>query len=427
MAEELQQNMQMKLCQASDETLRAIAEEFKLAISEQRRSTIVCVIFQFIDKELMAKTDEERKAFLQGLRSRHFETPEVTETSVVVNDTNVTGEKSKSPLRQKLENPTVKNILESTSVFRRQFKIVGQIGHSDEKDKLSFTSLTRQVDSGLKQDYSEQEIVDGVIRAISAGMVLRSYVETFKDLSLERLRKILRNHYGVKNSTELYQSLASICQGPKESPQEFLMRALDLRQKILFSGTQDQGEDTLVYETDHVQKLFLRTVETGLQDENVRVRVRGYLKDSTISDEELIRQVNNAVSTEDERARKLRSQNRGKSAQVSRVAEEKNDKGQDKILETLEALKVEVAQVKSQLKERSQETEQASTPQGVQLQETGNQRKNTPKCSQCQANGNVRCFHCYICGSDNHYAVGCRQNQGQSALNSKRLPQRGRK
>ena len=267
----------------------------------------------------------------------------------------------------------------------------------------------------MKQVYSEQEIVDGVIRAISAGMVLRSYVETFKDLSLERLRKILRNHYGVKNSTELYQSLASICQGPKESPQEFLMRALDLRQKILFSGTQDQGEDTLVYKTDHVQKLFLRTVETGLQDENVRVRVRRYLKDSTISDEE------------DERVRKLRSQNRGKSAQVSRVAEEKNDKGQGKILETLEALKIEVAQVKSQLKKRGQETEQTSPPQWVQLQETGNQRKNTPKCSQCQATGNVRCFHCYICGSDNHYAVGCRQNQGQSALNSKRLPQRGRK
>ena len=53
------------------------------------------------------------------------------------------------------------------------------------------------------------------------------------------------------------------------------MRALDLRQKILFSGIQDQGEDTLVYKTDHVQKLFLRTVETGLQDENVRVSLRG--------------------------------------------------------------------------------------------------------------------------------------------------------
>ena len=106
MAEELQQNMQMKLCQASDKTLRTIAEEFKLEISEQRWSKIVCVIFQYIDKQLMAKTDEERKSFLQGIRSCHFETPGVTETSVLVNDTNVTGEKSKSPLPQKLENPT---------------------------------------------------------------------------------------------------------------------------------------------------------------------------------------------------------------------------------------------------------------------------------------------------------------------------------
>lgn len=184
--------------------------------------------------------------------------------------------------------------------------------------------------------------MDGVIRAISGGMVLRSYVETYKDLSLERLRKILKNHYGVKNSTELYQNLASICQGPKETPQEFLMRALDLRQKILFSNTQDQSEDNLVYETDHIQKLFLRTVETGLQDENVRVRVRSYLRDSKISDEELTLKVNHAVSTENERARKLRSQNRPKSAQVSQVAEKADDKSQDKILKTLETLKAEV-------------------------------------------------------------------------------------
>ena len=123
---------------------------------------------------------------------------------------------------------------------------------------------------------------------------------------------------------------------------------LDLRQKILFSSTQDQSEDTLVYENDHIQKLFLRTVETGLQDENVRLRVRGYLRNPTISDEEVILQVNNAVSTENERVRKLRNQNRPKSAQVSQVAEKAES--QDKILKTLEALKVEVAQVKGQLK-----------------------------------------------------------------------------
>ena len=191
----------------------------------------------YIDKELIAKTDEERKSFLQGLCWRYFKTTEA-------NNKSLQEENSSAPMPQNSENPTLKNVLTSTSAFRRQFKIVGQIGHPNEKDKLSFTSLTRQIDSGLKQGYSEQEIVDGVIRAISAGMVLRSYVETFKEFSFERLRKILPNHYGVKNSTELYQSLASICQGPRETSQEFLMRALDLRQKILFSGTLDQGEGT---------------------------------------------------------------------------------------------------------------------------------------------------------------------------------------
>ncbi|CAB4031824.1 Hypothetical predicted protein [Paramuricea clavata] len=338
MAEELQVEMQTTVCQAPEETLQAMAKDFELDISEQRKSTIVCMIFNHIDKELMDKNEEQRMLFLTEFRSRYFKSTEPKEKDV---------SESVPPVKQNAgqSQSTLQGMLESTSVFRRQFKIVGQIGQPNEKDKLSFTSLTRQIDTGVKQRYTEQEIVDGVIRAINGGMVLRSYVETYKDLSLERLRKILRNHYDVKSATELYQSLASICQGSKETPQEFLMRALDLRQKILFSSTQDQSEDTLVYENDHIQKLFLRTVENGLQDENVRIRVRGYLRNPTISDEELILQVNNAVSTENERVRKLRNQNRPKPAQVSQVAEKAEP--QDKILKTLEALKVEVAQVKS--------------------------------------------------------------------------------
>ena len=75
--------------------------------------------------------------------------------------------------------------------------------------------------------------MDGVIRAISPGLVLRSYLESFKPLSLDRLKKILRSYYGVKNTMELYQSLASICRSGKETSQAFLIRALDLRQNSL--------------------------------------------------------------------------------------------------------------------------------------------------------------------------------------------------
>ena len=59
--------------------------------------------------------------------------------------------------------------------------------------------------------------MDGVIRTISPGLVLRSYLESLKTLSLDRLKKILRSQYVVKNTTELYQSLASICQSGKET------------------------------------------------------------------------------------------------------------------------------------------------------------------------------------------------------------------
>ena len=108
----------------------------------------------------------------------------------------------------------------TTSALRRQFKINGQIGEPDQKDKISFSSLARQIQIGLTQGYVESEIVDGVIRVMTHGLVLRSYLETYKDLTLDRLKRILRSHYGVKNTPELsHQTLASLGQSQKESPQ----------------------------------------------------------------------------------------------------------------------------------------------------------------------------------------------------------------
>ena len=64
------------------------------------------------------------------------------------------------------------SLLESTSVLRRQVKITGQIGDTDQKDKLNYSSLRKQIETGIEQKYKEHEIVDGVIPAISSGLVL---------------------------------------------------------------------------------------------------------------------------------------------------------------------------------------------------------------------------------------------------------------
>ena len=117
------------------------------------------------------------------------------------------------------------------SVLRREFKISGQIGGPGQKDKLTFVSLVRQIEGASSKGYSDVEVIDGVIRAITPSMKLRSYLETISDLTLPRLRAILRSHFQEKSATELYQQLTTIVQTPEESPQSFLIRALDLRQK----------------------------------------------------------------------------------------------------------------------------------------------------------------------------------------------------
>lgn len=142
----------------------------------------------------------------------------------------------------------------------------------------------------MARGYSENEIADGVIRSITPGLVLKSYLETYKNLTLDRLKKILRSHYGVKNTSELFQ-------GPKESPQTFLMNALDLRQQILFPCSDKDDDTFLQYDHVHIQQLFLRLVETGLQDDSIRAKIRSFLKDPSVTDEVLIQQLSEAAST----------------------------------------------------------------------------------------------------------------------------------
>ena len=148
-------------------------------------------------------------------------------------------------------------------------------------------------------------------------MVLRSYLETHQGLTLDRLNKILRSHYGAKNTSELYQALASLCQSSKESPQAFLMNAVDLRQQILFACGEGDDNTSLLYDSGHVQRLFLRSIKTGLQDESIRAKIRPFLKDPHVTDDVLIQQMSMASSAEKEWDKKLKTNNRSESPTVS--------------------------------------------------------------------------------------------------------------
>ncbi|CAC5375860.1 unnamed protein product [Mytilus coruscus] len=140
------------------------------------------------------------------------------------------------------------------SLWRKDFKIAGQIG--DSKACISFTSLIRQIEAGTEKGYDDREIIQVVIRSISAVSSLRNYLEGRGKLTLSTLRGILRAHYREKTATELYTELCNLSQSPKESPQEFLLGTLDIRQIVIFASK--ETEDGHQYHPDLVQAMFLQ-------------------------------------------------------------------------------------------------------------------------------------------------------------------------
>jgi hypothetical protein len=63
----------------------------------------------------------------------------------------------------------------TTPLDRKDFKISGEI--SDKIHGLSFVNLIRQIESGLRNSYTEADINEGVTRAISPALPLRLYLE----------------------------------------------------------------------------------------------------------------------------------------------------------------------------------------------------------------------------------------------------------
>ena len=61
----------------------------------------------------------------------------------------------------------------------------------------------RQKESGLARKYEDSEIIDTVMRGISADLPLRSYLESTPGLTLPQLRSILRVHYNERTPQEL--------------------------------------------------------------------------------------------------------------------------------------------------------------------------------------------------------------------------------
>ncbi len=276
------------------------------------------------------------------------------------------------------------------SMWRKDFKISGQIGEPGQKDRLTFSSLARQIENGLSKGYPEAELTDAVIRAITPGLQLRSYLEGKENLTLPAVRRILRSHYQEKSATELYKQLTSEVQNNKETPQSFLIRAMDLRQKILFAS--QEVESSLKYDPALVQSLFMHTVLTGLQNDNIKSDLQPYLLQTQTSDEVLLEKVNIACANEKERQDKKKHSAPSRVTNVNTVqssespVEKKNTTQQNTatlppdVLSEIKEIRSDMVLLKDLRAEVSQirETIQKSTPAPQQYPPLSREPENVP-------------------------------------------------
>ena len=315
--------------------------------------------------------------------------------------------------------PIDQNLQALGSILRvKDFKINGNI--SNDKGHISLSNLNKQIESGLAKGYSERDVVEGVIQAISPALHLKSYLESKKCLSLEELRKILQSHYCEKTPTEAYQELSNIVQEKNESALNFLMRCLKLREQIIVSSQEQNA--AIKFDENHVQSVSVHSVETGLIDDTIRNRMRPFLQSKKVPDETLIREINLAMSIENERVNKFTSANKKvqkvQAASVSSAPVAKSEKAQpkqakqDQILAALTELKADVEALKIGAQSPASEVPQPKT------------RKPKQKCKSCEENGAEKCDHCFFCGSADHFSYGCRKRLAQG--NRPRLHQGGK-
>lgn len=135
-------------------------------------------------------------------------------------------------------------------------------------------------------------------------MPLRNYWEGKTDLTLPKLRWILRFHYQKKRATGQYKQLSSDVQGAGETPQNLVIWALDVRPKTLFASQELESE--LDYDPDLIINIFIHTMLTGLQSNNIKHDLQPYLELPNTYDELLFEKLNTSCAYESESQDKRR-------------------------------------------------------------------------------------------------------------------------
>ena len=232
--EKLQLQLASKICSIDMNGLVELAAHLSVEFKELGKLALSKKICEEVENSL---TETKDKVYLVGLLAFLNGKPPPLEPDTTANKEQVKVKHESlnqlGMLKEKTETKEPKVNLDVSKVLKDDFKIHFVVAGDNFKDGLSFVSLSHQIDAGLKAGFKENEIIDAVIRAVSPILQLRSYLEIIQDLTLTCLHLIMKAHFKQKSGTELYQELSNLCQETSETPKDFLVRAMSLRQHYI--------------------------------------------------------------------------------------------------------------------------------------------------------------------------------------------------
>ena len=390
------------LRQLSEEELKITATDLKMEVDGVEKRNLLRALYDMFDN--ISTDDDKLKLFTRLSVPTRINKPLENLLTIFLEPTS---KKEENPLKTTNTKENGKDSKESfsldqmnlpASIYRRVFKIIGVIGGGIESrnKELNYINLCSQINDGKKQGFKDVEIIAALKKAVSAGSNLRTYFDSREDLSLEQMLQFLRSFFREKSPAELFTELNSVCQGSQEEATTFLMKAFEIRQKVIVAS---EAETSVPYDIGLIQNTFLRSVLTGLRDETLRSHMKPFLNpNKPIDDSILIQEMNKAASEVQEREMKQKQQASGKRVRVETNA---TDAMSDfsaalkPLVDSMAAMQSEIAGIKKNIGQREQQW---------------NERR---MCESCREGNKEFCYHCWHCGKGDHIARFCKDFRGE--------------
>ena len=321
----------------------------------------------------------------------------------------------KKKAKPSVVDSSVESVSEDKVEIRRvrvakDFKLPGMIGGTTEH-ALSYTSLEFEIEKGRKLGFSDHEMCPTVISKI-ADKELKQYFETEGDMTLHDVLDMLKSACSEPESSAMFTKFTTDEQAEDEKPIAFITRVLRLRKKVAKMGE----EEGTCYPKEMLAKRSFEVIFRGLRDETIRTRLREETNnDHNLPDKVVYKKAAAIIAAEKERKEKLFGKKEVKETEVDVNAVDSTRQGSFAKKEKRNPFS-EIDQMRNEMSQNQNEIKEMFLQFKNQYLDNNNNsggdrrpRRNN-RCPTCIAKKELRCKHCWGCGSEDHRKNDCPEN-----------------